>query len=161
MPNLAPYAVKDMSTSSPVPEATYRCRINGFEYGDPNDPEWKAAHATSESKHPHLIADLVIQDETVPSPAGDVTVFGRHLFVPLTFKKGGDFMLRGLLEALGKDDEWMLIDMEGQPHWDELVDGEVLAVVTIQAEREVTNPQTKEVKKYDARNNVKKFLPLV
>lgn len=156
--NLAPYAVKDMASSSPVPEATYHLRINNFEYNDPSDEEWRKANPNSQAKHPFLNVDLVIQDERVPSvDAGDQMVFGRHLFLNCTFKKGGDFMLRGLIEACGKEEDWMLVDMEGQPHWDELKEAELLGVVVIQPERE--DPKTKQ--KYSARNEIKKFLPLL
>ena len=156
--NLKPYAVKDMSTSDPIPEGTYRLRINGFEYNDPFDEEWKAAHPNSDAKNAFLSCDLVVQDETIEDKNGEqIVVFGRHLFTVLTFKKGGDFMLRQLLEAVGKEDDWMLIDDEGQPHWDELKDGEVSAVVTIQPER--FDPKSKQT--YQARNNVKKIIPLL
>jgi hypothetical protein len=161
MPNLAPYAVKDMASGGTVPEATYRLRINKFEYNDPHDPEWRKNHANSDAKEPFLMCDFVVQDETVPTPAGDVSVFGRHLFTPLTFKQGGDFMLRQLIESLGKDEDWMLVDMQGEPHWDELKDGEVLAVVTIQPARDVKGKDGQPDRHYDERNNVKKFLPLV
>src|SRR5262245_160857 len=155
MANLAPYSVKDMATSDPVPEATYRLRIHGFEFNDPNDPEWKRQNPTSQAKHQNLNVDLVIQDETAPTiDGGSTPVLGRHLYSTLTFKRGGDWMLRSLLEAVGMDEDWMLIDEEGQPHWNELVDQEVLAVVVIQPERE--DPVTKQ--KYNARNEIKKFL---
>lgn len=156
--SLAGYAVKDMASSSPVPEATYRLRIHEFEFNDPTDPEWKRQNPTSTAKFPNLNVSFVIQDETVPGPeAGStVPVFGRYIFCTLTFKKGGDFMLRQLVEAVGKEDDWQLIDDQGEPHWNELIDAEVLATVIIQPERE--DPNTHQ--KYAAKNEVKKFMKL-
>jgi hypothetical protein len=150
--NLAPYAVKDMTSGKPFQEGTYRIRIHGFEFNDVHDAAWKAAHQNSQAKDPYLQVETVILDEN--SENGEV-VLGRHLYTTLTFKKGGDFMLRQLCEAAGMDEEWMLVDDQGEPHWDELKDVELMAVVTIQPERTV-GAQT-----YQARNEVKKFIASV
>lgn len=157
---LAPYAVKDMTESgSIVPEATYHLRIVKFEYNDPHDEVWKAAHTSSEAKDPYLKLDTVITDESVQDANNaSVPVLGRHLYTTLTFKKGGDFMLRGLLEALNKDPEWMLVDEDGVPHWDELVESEVMGVVTTQPEK--PNPK-KPGEKYAAKSEIKKFISVL
>jgi hypothetical protein len=162
MPKLAPYAVKDMAEGGVVPEATYRLRLHKFEYNDPHNEEWKKAHPNSEAKDPFLQLDAVIQDDVIKvvenGEEKDVMVFGRHLFIPLTFKKGADFMLRMLLTELGKEEDWELVDQYGEPHWDELLNGEVLGVVTVQPER--SNPK-KPGEVYPARNNVKKFMAIL
>jgi hypothetical protein len=138
--NLQPYKVGDMESGAPIPEATYRYRIAKVEYGDPNDSAWKAAHPNSQAKGPHLTMDLVVIDE------GEY--LGRHVFSTLTFAKGKDFALRQVCDALGKEEDWMLIDEQGVPHWDEFVDCEVLGVTTISTPTEAyPNP----------RNNIKKF----
>lgn len=142
MPKFEGYSKKDMATSEPVPEATYRLRVKGVEFADPDNPVWKAAHPNSEAKHPGLNVDFVVQDEQVLGPNNEeVVVLGRHIFSNFTMKKGGDFMLRQLLDAINyPDDE----DLDT----DKLVDAEVLAVVTIQ-------PKTE---KYEARNNIKRIM---
>lgn len=132
------YKVSDMATSDPVPEATYHLRIAKVDYANPDDPEWKAAHPNSEAKHPGLLFDFVVQDE------GDL--FGRHVFQNATMKKGGDWLLRQIVEALGKEDDWEL-------DTDEMVDGEVMGVVLVK-------PASADGK-YTARNEIKKFLPLL
>lgn len=161
MPNLAPYAVKDMASGKPIPEATYRLRVNGFEYNDPHDSAWKEKHPNSNAKDPYLQADLIVQDDHAPVQDGEEeeegeVVLGRHIFVTLTFKRGGDFMLRQLIEACGQGEDWMLIDNEGVSHWNDLKDAEVMGVVVIQPERK--DPNTGQI--YNAKNEVKKFLPL-
>src|SRR5262245_3771858 len=136
------YAVKDMASSDPIPEATYRLRIKEFDFADPGNPEWKKENANSKAKHPYLDTTFVVLDE-VEAKSGAV-VLGRHLFVNLTMKKGGDWLLRQLVEAAGKPDDWEL-------DTDELVDAEVMGVVTIQPERVVDG------QKYDAKNEIKRF----
>jgi hypothetical protein len=51
----------------------------------------------------------------------------------------------------------MLIDDHGVPHWDELKDAEVMAVVTIQPKR--FDPKTQQT--YEPRNNIKKFIAVL
>ena len=150
--NLAPYAVKDMASSSPFGEGTYRLRIAKFEYNDVNDPDWKAKHQNSQAKDPYLQVETVVLDE---KSGLDEVIFGRHLFTTLSFKRGGDFMLRQLIEACGKEDDWMLVDDEGQPHWDDLIDSEVSGVVILSPERTVNGTT------YQPRNEVKKFISLL
>jgi len=127
------YTVKDMSTSEPIPEGTYKYRLAKFEYGDPSDPEWKPKHPNSQAKGRHLMLDLVVQDD------GDQ--FGRHVFVPLSMEKGKDWLLRQLVEACGKDEDWEL-------DTDELVDCEVMGVT-------IKRPAQGQ---YSESNNVKKFV---
>src|SRR5262245_11193109 len=148
MPKFDGYKQKDMATSDPIPEATYRVRVKDEpEYNDHTDPEWRKKHPQSEAKHPGLNCTFVVQDETVPNPEGgdDITVLGRHIFTNITMKKGADFMLRQLLEAIGypEDDD---LDTA------RLKDAECLAVVVIKPAREVNG------QKYEARNEIKRFM---
>jgi hypothetical protein len=136
------YRVADMASSEPIPEATYRLRVKDMIFNDPTNPDWKTAHPNSEAKEPFLNTTLVVMDDTEPKTGA--LVGGRHIFTNLTMAKGKDWLLRQLVEASGKPDDWEL-------DTDELKDAEVMGTVTINKAREVNG------RKYEAKNEVRRF----
>jgi hypothetical protein len=128
----------DMPKGEPVPEATYHLRCDKAEFKTTG----KA------SKNPG--APMAACQFTIFGPEEAEEFHGRKLFENLMLSGEGMFRTRQFLEASGKDEDFVLSDT------DQLVGLESGAVVGIQEERK--DPQTGQT--YDARNTVKKFIPV-
>jgi hypothetical protein len=121
----------DMPKSEPVPEGVYHIRCD------------KAGFKKSSKGE-----GMVEVQFTIFGPGEQEQYHGRKLFENLMMEGAGMFKTRDLLEAAGFDEDYTLEDT------DALINLEVAAVVQVQPAREADG------KKYEARNQIKRFLPI-
>jgi hypothetical protein len=128
--------LSDLPKSSVIPAATYRLRVNKCDLFTAEDA--RAKKADTKITEDNLNMDFVVIDE------GER--FGRHIFDNLPL--GGEFAwrTRQFLDAMEyPSDE----DLDT----DKLIDGEVIAVVTVQKESIGKDGNT-----YPERNRIQKFM---
>jgi hypothetical protein len=129
----------DMPKGDPVPEGNYHLRLDKASFKETG----------KNSKAPGT--PMAECEFTIFGPAEAEEFHGRKVFENLMLSGEGLFRTRNLLEAAGLGDDFLLEDT------DQLLKLEVGAVVQIEPER----PDPKDpTKKYQARNKVKKFVPI-
>jgi len=141
MPIVESLRLGDMAKGEPVPESVYHVRIAKAEL------KTAAASDKNPDPYPYLSVALVI---TGDSPE---EFHGRQVFTFCTLEPGKNFSLRQLAVAVfGEDEELDIMEVINEGRF---VDGELLAAVGIQKAGKGADG-----KWYEARNQIKKFLPL-
>lgn len=140
----------DMSESNTIPEATYRLRVNKFEFKTPKDATLMGKDSDGNEdyrdkdgkrKWPYFSADLVVQDE------GEF--FGRHVFDSyISTEPGDDWKLRMY---------WVAAELDPNEDFDsdQLLEAELYGVITLNKEG-----KGKDGKWYPAQNRVGRVIGL-
>jgi hypothetical protein len=141
MPIVESLRLGDMAKGEPVPESIYHVRIlkADLKTAQPSDK--------NPDPYPYLSVALVI---TGDSPEEH---HGRQVFTFCTLEPGKNFTLRQLATAVfGEDEDLDIMEVISEGRF---VEAELLAAIGIQKAGKGADG-----KHYEARNQVKKFLPL-
>lgn len=131
-----PPRMGDMPKSEPVPEGTYYARVDkaGYKVG------------TSGKKTPYAEATF-----TIFGPAEAEEYHGRKFFNNLMLDGDGMWRTRQFLEAIGKDEDYVLDDT------DDIVGSECAVVLKVTPEQQ--DPENPN-RTFAAKNEVTRFMPL-
>lgn len=130
--------IGDMPKGEPVPEGTYHLRIDNAKY----------KVSGKNSKNPGT--PMMECEITVFGPPEQEQHVGRKVFENLMLAGPGLPRTRQMLEAAGKDEDFVLDDT------DQLIGLEFAALVQVEPER--TDPGTGQ--KYEARSRIKRYFSL-
>ena len=130
-----------MAKGEPIPESVYHVRVVKA------DLRTSAPSDKNPDPYPYLNVDLVVSGDSPEE------FHGRHVFTFCTLEPGKNFSLRQLAVAVFGEDEDL--DIMEKIQEGAFVDAELLAAVGIQKAG-----KGGDGKHYEARNNVKKLMPL-
>jgi len=135
----------DLATNVPIPEAVYHVRVLKTEI--------KTAEPSAKEPDPYPYVNIAY----VVTGQSPEEYHGRQVFENATLAPGKNFSIRQVVSAIfgGPDQVDPELDVVEYIRSGGMVDGELLIAVGIEKERTAPNG-----KKYEARNNVTKRLPV-